>query len=94
MIILYQILNLLYSNGAKSKVLALSQKDIEEVLASEGQKMCTRSVYNRIRELSELGYISEGFRIGNAKTYYVNSKGIKWMKESQREEEEENDNVQ
>jgi predicted transcriptional regulator len=92
MMILYQILNILYSNGAKSKLYALSQKDIEEALALEGQKKCTRSVYNRIRELLELGYISEGLRMGNAKTYYVNQKGIEWMKEVQGEEEE-NGNV-
>lgn len=35
---MYLILNILYSNGAKSKLYALSQKDIMEALEADGEK--------------------------------------------------------
>lgn len=90
--IMYSILNILYSNGAKSKLYALSQKDIVEALAADGEKWNERTVYNRLREMSDKKYILDGLKKGNAKTFYIGQAGIDWMKEVQGEDEEENDN--
>ena len=78
---IYLILNILYSNGAKSKLYALSQKDIIEALEADGEKWSERTIYNKIRELSKNGYILDGLRQGNAKTFYISNAGINWMKD-------------
>ena len=78
---MYLILNILYSNGAKSKLYALSQKDIIEALEADGEKWSERTIYNKIRELSKNRYILDGLRQGNAKTFYISNAGINWMKD-------------
>lgn len=85
---MYSILNILYSNGANSKLYALSQKDIIEALEVEDEKWCERTVYNKLRELLEKQFILEGLKRVNAKTFYISQAGIDWMKEV----EGENDN--
>lgn len=55
MIHMYNILNLLYSNGAKSKLVAATQRQIQEELANSGTKLCDRTVYNNIRKLASQG---------------------------------------
>ena len=86
---MYSILNILYANGAKSKLYALSQKDIMEALESEGEKWSERTIYNKIRELSKNKYILDGLRQGNAKAYYVSQDGIEWMKDVEGESDNE-----
>ena len=66
--IMYSILNILYSNGAKSKLYALSQKDILEALAADGEHWNERTIYNKLRELLANNLILEGLKRGNAKT--------------------------
>lgn len=85
MIRMYNILNLLYSNGAKSKLIAATQKQIQEELAQNGEKLCDRTVYNNIRKLSKQGFIAEGLLHGNAKSYYITTVGIEWMREIETE---------
>lgn len=86
---MYSILNILYSNGAKSKLYALSQKDIIEALEAEGEKWSERTIYNRIRELSSKKLILDGLRQGNSKTFYISHAGVDWMKEMEGESEDE-----
>lgn len=78
---MYLILNILYSNGAKSKLYALSQKDIMEALEADGEKWSEKTIYNKIRELAKCGHVLEGLRQGNAKTFYISQAGIDWMKD-------------
>lgn len=85
MIHMYNILYLLYSSGAKSKLVAATQKQIQEALEQDGDKLCDRTVYNNIRKLAKQGFIAEGLLHGNAKSYYVTSDGINWMREIEKE---------
>lgn len=85
MIHMYNILNLLYSNGMKSKLIAATQKQIQEELANNGTKLCDRTVYNNIRKLVKQGLIEEGLLRGNAKSYYVTTAGVEWMREIETE---------
>lgn len=85
---MYSILNLLYTSGAKSKLVALTLKDIHEAMLEEVEKISEKTVYKNIRKLSECGYIAEGLRHGNAKSFYVTAKGIDWMKELEAEVDE------
>ena len=87
--IMYSILNILYSNGAKSKLYALSQKDIIEALEIEDEKWCDKTVYNKIRLMVNKKYIMEGLKQVNAKTFYITQAGIDWMKEMEGEGEDE-----
>lgn len=87
--IMYSILNILYSNGAKSKLYALSQKDIIEALEIEDEKWCEKTVYNKIRLMVNKKYIMEGLKQVNAKTFYITQAGIDWMKEMEGESEDE-----
>lgn len=87
--IMYLILNILYANKAKSKLYALTQKDIEEVLVADGNAWCDRTVYNKLRALIDKGYIKEGLRQGNAYTFYITPEGIAWMKEVEGDTENE-----
>ena len=89
--IMYSILNILYSNGAKSKLYALSQKDIIEALAADGEHWNERTIYNKLRELLANNLILEGLKRGNAKTFYIDQVGIDWMKEMQGDCDEEGD---
>lgn len=89
MINMYNILNLLYTNGAKSKLVAATQKQIQEELGSYGTNVCERTVYNTIRKLSKEGLIEEGMTRRNAKTYYISSKGIAWMRDMETEVSED-----
>lgn len=86
---MYSILNILYRNGAKSKLYALSQKDIMEALEAEGEKWSERTIYNKIRELSSKKLILDGLRQGNSKTFYIGQEGIEWMKEMEGDNEDE-----
>lgn len=82
---MYNILNLLYSNGAKSKLVAATQRQIQEELANNGTKRCDRTVYNNIRKLAKQGLIEEGLLRGNAKSYYITPAGVEWMREAEKE---------
>ena len=82
---MYNILNLLYSNGAKSKLVAATQKQIQEELANSGTMLCDRTVYNNIRKLAKQGLIEEGLLRGNAKSYYITTAGVEWMREMETE---------
>lgn len=82
---MYNILYLLYSSGAKSRLVAATQKQIQETLARDGDRLCDRTIYNNIRRLAKLGYIAEGLLHGNAKSYYITADGIEWMKETEAE---------
>lgn len=79
--IMYSILNILYSNKAQSKLYALTQKDIIEALAADGEGWNERTVYNKLRELSKQNLVCEGLKKVNAKTFYISQAGIDWMKE-------------
>ena len=81
----YSILYLLYSSGAKSKLAAATQKQIQEALGRDGDKLCDRTVYNNIRKLAKQGFIAEGLLHVNAKSYYITADGIAWMKEMETE---------
>lgn len=85
MIHMYNILNLLYSNGMKSKLIAATQRQIQEELTNNGIKLCDRTVYNNIRKLAKQGFIEEGLRRRNEKSYYVTLAGVEWMKEVETE---------
>lgn len=82
---MYEILHLLYENGAKSKLVAATQKQIQEELANAGMELCDRTVYNNIRKLAKQGFIEEGITRGNAKSYHITTKGVEWMKEVETE---------
>ena len=88
MMLMYNILNLLYVNEAKSKLVAATQKQIQQELASRGTKLCDRTIYNNIRKLVSQGCISEGLRRGNQKSYYVTLAGIEWMKDAEKDVDE------
>jgi len=85
---MYNILNLLYFSGAKSKLVAATQKQIQEELAKSGEKLCDQTIYNNIRKLVKQGFIAEGLLHGNAKSFYITTDGIKWMKEVETEVKE------
>lgn len=87
--IMYLILNVLYSNSAKSKLYAFSRDDIMEILVADGEKWSERTIYNKIRELSKNKYILEGLPQGNSKTFYISQAGIDWMKEVEGETDNE-----
>lgn len=88
MIRMYNILNLLYSGGAKSKLVAATQKQIQEELAQNGETICDRTIYNNIRKLVKQGFIAEGLLHGNAKSFYITVAGIEWMREIETEVDE------
>ena len=83
--IMYSILNTLYSHGVKNRLLALTRKEIQEIMDAEGEKWNERTLYNRLRELEEKQYIGIGMKRSNAKTFFINQEGIAWMKEIETE---------
>lgn len=83
--IMYSILNILYANGVKGKLLALTRKEIQELLDADDEKWNERTIYNRLRELEEKNYIGAGLKRSNAKTFYIRPEGIAWMKEIETE---------
>lgn len=87
--IMYLILNLLYNADAKSKLIALTQKQIIEALKEDGNSWNERTIYNRLKEMLQKGYVGEGMKCGNAMTYYIRIEGINFMKEMESEETED-----
>lgn len=87
--IMYSVLNILYSNKARSKLYALTQKDIIEALAADGEMWSERTIYNKLKALEEQKFIATGLRQSNSNTYYVTSEGINWMKEVEGDTENE-----
>ena len=83
--IMYLILNLLYSTEARSKLIALTQKEIIEALADDGESWNERTIYNKLRELEKNNYVGAGFKKGNAKTFFIRPEGIAWMEDAERE---------
>lgn len=82
------ILNLLYSNDAKSKLIAMPIKDIQAAMETEGDGYCWKTIYNKIRELLKCGHIKEGMKIGNKRCYYISTEGIAWMADMEKEEDD------
>lgn len=92
---LYNILNVLYSNGAKSKLIALTQKQIQsQCLKDDGEMFNERTIYNRLKKLLKSGYIAEGLRVGNAKSYYISKAGIDWIEDVEKEVDEKEKGLQ
>ena len=80
--ILYDILDFLVDSGAKSKVKAMTLKEIQEGIIKENtedENYNERTIYNRLNELIEKGLISNGLRKGNAHTYFISKDGLEWM---------------
>ena len=53
--IMYLILNLLYNADAKSKLIALTQKQIIEALEADGNSWNERTIYNHLKEMLKKG---------------------------------------
>lgn len=90
--IMYLILNLLYNADAKSKLIALTQREIMEALKADGNAFSERTIYNRLKDLLNNGYVGIGMKNGNAMTYYILQPGIAFMKEMEAETKETEDN--
>ena len=56
---MYLILNLLYNADAKSKLIALTQKQIIEALEADGNSWNERTIYNHLKEMLKKGYVGE-----------------------------------
>ncbi len=85
----YEILNVLYQMGAKSKLVAATQKMIKEGLLEVDIDYTDKTIYKHLRELLDLGYVKYGMNQLNAKTYYITAKGVEWVKAMEAEEVEE-----
>ena len=85
----YEILNVLFRAEAKSRLIAVTQKLIQEGLVEAEIDYSYKIIYKHLRELLDLGYIRHGMNQLNAKTYYITTAGIKWMKDMEKEEKEE-----
>ncbi len=88
-LISYLILSWLYRNDAKSKIISATKKMIVDGLAEEGTSYCDRTIHNNIKQLMADGYVKDGITKGCANTYYITTKGMKWLKEVEEEETEE-----
>lgn len=86
----YEILNVLYQMGAKSKLVAATQKMIKEGLLEVDIDYTDKTIYKHLRELLDLGYVKYGMNQLNAKTYYITAKGVEWVKAMEAEEVEPN----
>ena len=85
----YEILNVLYQMGAKSKLVAATQKMIKEGLLEVDIDYTDKTIYKHLRELLDLGYVKYGMNQLNAKTYYITAKGVEWVQAMEAEEVEE-----
>lgn len=85
----YLILSWLYRTEAKSKIIAATKNMILDGLAEEGTSYCDKTIYNKLRELIQGGYVKNGMQLGNTYTYYITAKGMNWLKEMEEEETEE-----
>lgn len=88
--VMYSILSLLYREGVNSKLVSLTQKEIQKCLEDEGEKYCDRTMYLKCTELLKNGFIKEGMKNKNARTFYIGADGIEWLSEMQKSEVEEN----
>ena len=84
--ITYLILKIMCDTNSKSKLNALTQKQIVEALKDNDCLRNERTVYNNLKEMLKKGYVGEGMKCGNAMTYYVRIEGINFMKEMESEE--------
>lgn len=87
--IMYEILNLLYTQEAKSKLIALTKKQIQQILAENGDVYVDRTIWNKLKAMSDNGLVCEGMKMGGSKTYYISTNGIQFLKDMERNVDEE-----
>ena len=73
----FAVLNLLLENDAVTKIAALSRKEILDSL-----EINESTLFRKIKNMKELGYIQEGFKAGKAYTYFVTKDGIQIFEEA------------
>lgn len=84
----YMILNLLYTQEAKSKLIAMTRKQVQQVLVENGHVYVDRTIWNKLKSMSDDGLVCEGMKNRSAKTYYISTKGIQWLKDVEKNVDE------
>lgn len=75
-----EILFILYKNNRTNKIQSYAISDIiEKIDISYSYQTFMRRLRKR---LLESGFIEEGYKNGNSKTYFINEKGVRYVKDN------------
>lgn len=74
------LMQVLESNEATNRITAMTIGEIMAVMESAGNGKNRTTVYRRLRQLVELGYIAKGVPDDHAATFYIIEKGKHFLK--------------
>lgn len=75
-----EILYILYQNQIFTD---LSSWNIKEIQEFNNIELSYFSILRRInKKLVEMGYVLEGYKVGNTRTFYLSQKGIDYLKDN------------
>ena len=74
-----EVLYCLFINDNLSQ---LKSYKVTEIIEHTELNSAYYTYVNRLKKLMAIGYIENGFKDGNAKTYYITKEGIKFLSEN------------
>ena len=75
-------IEILYVLCTNKQFSSLSSFKIKDIINHIESSFAYYTFVNRIKKLVNSGYIANGFKDGNANTYYLTSKGIKFLEDN------------
>lgn len=74
-----EILYQLYAHNVISPMVSFQIKNLIELKDSETSSVSYYTLVRRLAKLIELGMVDLGYKVSNAKTYYINNNGIQYL---------------
>lgn len=87
----FLVLSILKASGAMNKLCAMSVREITDTEEDCGYKENT--VFKKIKEFEQSGYISRGLKEGRADTFFITPKGCKFLEMEKNETRSASDNT-
>ncbi len=70
------ILSILWNSGATSR---LSSMTVREITSAEEFGLKENTIFKKIKNFEQSGYISRGLKEGRANSYYITPEGCKYL---------------
>ena len=75
-------IEILYVLCTNKQISSLSSFKIKDIIQNTEFKLAYYTFVNRVKKLVDIGYIANGFKDGNANTYYLTSNGVKFLEDN------------
>ena len=84
----FLVLSILKANGATNKLCSMSVREITDTEEDCGYKENT--IFKKIKEFEQSGYICRGLKEGRADTFFITPEGCEFLERAKNEYENKN----